>query len=648
MGCYVLRPAIMPSKEFQPYRWFNTLLWGNSVALSWMWGLGLFFSVQFTTQFGFTGLLCFAIPNALGLVGFGLITHHLARRQEGGSESLGRFFTGWSRPFRLIFLLYQLLAITLTVFALIRYGWMPLGLRPEVLYVPLILLVILAAGILFGEEFNIRRIKWSHGVIFLIAAVAIGILLTAPSSINGPSPAVSVEQLPTDDWNFWGFMVPIFIGFLLGPWLDLQQWQRAIQMHRERVSVAAGYIVGALEFFLLLVFHGWLALWALGVAGEKFLHTGLGGHRYGHDTIMSLLFEKASDHPWIFGAYCVFLCACALTTLDSGYVALRWFLQSNVRTSVNAIFALIPTSLVTSPIPLFLVCGIVAAVGSAVGLELEYFMIFYATFFVGYSALAVARCYVNTPANRIPQVKMFCLGSLAVVVFAFGYLLAWPAFMIIGSLLPLGYVIWTLAKPTASEDFVSDADQLDAPAVEMAPMAAPTLPAAGSAPVGRPTLAGTAAAIGDAAKSLVDAVQHPLGGHFDGKWFVHSFVATYADTNSVGNVYFGMYAMWVGKTRELFFNRVMPKFNLKNTPFYILTRSFEHKFVRETHEFETVSVRIRISAHNRKFVTLEHEIHDAQNHLLGKGQQSLLFVSSSDYKMIDVPPEVLGAFLPFA
>jgi len=63
-------------------------------------------------------------------------------------------------------------------------------------------------------------------------------------------------------------------------------------------------------------------------------------------------------------------------------------------------------------------------------------MIFYATFFVGYSALAVARCYVNTPANRIPQVKMFCLGSLAVVIFAFGYLLGYPVFMIIGSLLP--------------------------------------------------------------------------------------------------------------------------------------------------------------------------------------------------------------------
>jgi acyl-CoA thioesterase FadM len=643
----------MAAKEINPYRWFNTLLWGNTVALSWMWGLGLFFSVQFTTQFGLIGLLSFAIPNCLGLVGFGLITHHLARRQAGGSESLGRFFTGWSRPLRLIFFLYQLLAITLTIFALIRYGWMPLGLEPQILYLPLILLVILAAGILFGEEFNIRRIKWSHGVIFLIIAGAIGILLSAPSRISPALPSIAVEKLPTDDWNFWGYIIPIIIGFLLGPWLDLQQWQRAIQMHRERVSVAAAYIIGATQFFLLLLFHGFLALWALGAGAGKFLHEGLGGHMYGHDSVMRLLFERAAEHPWIFGAYCVFLCACVLTTLDSGYVALRWFLQSNVRTSVNAIFALIPTSLVTSPIPIFLFCGVVALIGAAVGLELEYFMIFYATFFVGYSALGIARCYINTPANRIPQIKMFCLGSLAVVIFAFGYLLAYPAFMIIGSLLPLGYVIWTLSKPTAAEDFVSDTDALGAPADEMSPMAAPTMPAAqGSAAPARTnlveTVAETAAAIGEAAKSLVGSVQHSLTGHFEGKWFVHSFVATYADTNSVGNVYFGMYAMWVGKTRELFFNRVMPKFNLKDTPFYILTRSFEHKFVRETREFETVSVRIRIGGYNRKFVTLEHEIYDSQNQLLGKGQQSLLFVSSADYKMIDVPPEVHSAFLPYA
>jgi len=108
-----------------------------------------------------------------------------------------------------------------------------------------------------------------------------------------------------------------------------------------------------------------------------------------------------------------------------------------------------------------------------------------------------------------------------------------------------------------------------------------------------------------------------------------------------------MYAMWVGKTRELFFNKVMPKFNLKDTPFYILTRSFEHKFIRETREFETVTVKIRVGDYNRKFVTLEHEIFDSAGNHLGKGSQSLLFVSSTDYKMLDIPQDVVSAFLSY-
>ena len=125
----------------------------------------------------------------------------------------------------------------------------------------------------------------------------------------------------------------------------------------------------------------------------------------------------------------------------------------------------------------------------------------------------------------------------------------------------------------------------------------------------------------------IPADAHSLGGHFEGKWFVYSMIATYQDTNSVGNVYFGMYGLFVGKTRELFFNTVMPDFDLKTTKFYILTRSFEHKFVREAREFDVITVKIRVADFNRKFCTLEHQIFGSENELLGKGKQSLLFVS---------------------
>jgi acyl-CoA thioesterase FadM len=538
-----------------------------------------------------------------------------------------------------VFFLYQILAITLTIFALIRYVWQPLGLQPDVLYLPLVLLIVLAAAVLFGEEFNIKRIKFSHGALALVAAAAIVTILLSLGKF-APVSQAQLPKLPVGNWDFWGYVVPICIGFLVGPWMDLQQWQRAIQMHRERVSVAWGYVFGSVEFFALLLFHGGLALWAQGLGASAFVRHGLANYTYGQDMLMRFFYENIAAHPVVFVAYCVFVVVCILTTLDSGYIAFRWFLQSNVNTSNHAIFALIPNRLVTSPIPVLVFCGIVALASAVLGLELEYFMIFFGTFLVGYEALGIARCYVISPANAIPQVKMFCIGSVAVVIFAFGYFQRLPGLQMIGSLLPLGYVLWLLVKPTSAEDFVSDTGELESPAntaavVPASESSSASSPIAPSSPAPANPVAAAAAAIGI----------HDLTGHFEGKWFVHRFVATYADTNSVGNVYFGMYAMWVGKTRELFFNKVMPKFNLKDTPFYILTRSFEHKFVRETREFEAVSVRIKIGSFNRKFVTLEHEIYDSQEQLLGKGKQSLLFVSSDDYRMIDIPQDVYAAFV---
>lgn len=615
-----------PSRFFP--RFLATVLWGNSIALAWVWGLGLFFSVQFTVDFGLIGLLTFVLLNCCGLFLFGFITNQIAKRGEG-SESLSNFFNQWARPFRLVFFLYQILAIALTIFALIRYAWQPLNLQPNALYLPLTTLVILAGSILFGEEFNIRRIKYSHGCLFLLLAGAIGIILShlGVAYFNGLS---LPGRLSTHNLNFYGYLVPICIGFLIGPWLDLQQWQRAIEIRRENLSITFSYAVGALVFGAILLFHGVLALWALSGGASRFIHEGIAGYTYSEDLLTRVFAETSTTTPWLFGAYMTFLVICGLTTLDSGYIALRWFLKSNANRSSHPIFSLIPSWFLTSPILPFIFCGMVALSAAALGLELEYFMIFYATFFVGYEALSIGRAFMNGAVNIIPQVKMFCIGSLAVVIFSYGYFLHQPIFQILGSLLPLGYVFWLMLKPMASEDFTAGNEELEQATTQQRV----------------PIIASSTTAL--AAIPSHEALSHSIAGHFEGKWFVHTFIATYADTNSVGNVYFGMYAMWVGKTRELFFNQVMPKFNLKTTPYYILTRSFEHKFVRETREFETVTVRIRVASYNRKFVTLEHEIHDSEGHLLGKGSQGLLFVSSTDYKMLDIPQDIVSAFIAHA
>src|SRR4029453_5662277 len=111
--------------------------------------------------------------------------------------------------------------------------------EPWALYLPLTLLIVVAAAGLLGGGFDITRIRYSHGVMAVCLLGAVWWLLG--TAISGGPGKVTFPRLPTNDLASWGYAIPICIGFLVGPWLDLQQWQRAIQMHRERISIAAAY-----------------------------------------------------------------------------------------------------------------------------------------------------------------------------------------------------------------------------------------------------------------------------------------------------------------------------------------------------------------------------------------------------------------------
>ncbi|GAA5121611.1 hypothetical protein GCM10023212_17120 [Luteolibacter yonseiensis] len=605
-----------------------------------MWGLGLFFSVQMTFMFGLQGLLMFAIPNAMGLMLFGVLTQIVAKRHSGGQESLALFFDKFAKPFRLIFYIYQIVALSLTVFALVSYLFIPLELAngaSMLIFLCLIVFVVLAAGCLLGEEFSIEKIKFSHAGMGALLVLCVGtILFNLKPFVPEPFQWTSPFQ---DEWQgarFFGFAIPLVIGLLVGPWLDLQHWQRAIQMHRENTSIRSGYLWGGSIFFLMLLFHGCLAMWVMKASGvSPGIKSSLDTFNYAHDLVARYFIRTFPDGGIMQTTYFAFLCICALTTLDSGYVALKWFLGKNVEKSENMLISLIPKQILGSPIPTFLIVGFITSIGVLgnrfAGLQLEYFMVFYASFFVGYAALAIARCYVPNSQQPLPQIKMFSMACLSIAIFAFGYFKSDTTLLVLGSTLPLIHVAWLVFNADLLRVVTEKAGEVIEAAAEI------------------PALKAIAKTAHVATSSDVVAPQdhHALGGHFEEKWFVYSMIATYQDTNSVGNVYFGMYGLFVGKTRELFFNTAMPDFDLKTTKFYILTRSFEHKFVREAREFDTITVKIRVSDFNRKFCTLEHQIFGTDNELLGKGKQSLLFVSAKDYSLLDIPSEVYTAFMKY-
>ena len=234
----------------------------------------------------------------------------------------------WSRPFRLSFYLYQLLAITLTVFAIVHYLFEPMvlpvrehGYVAYILFLCLTVLIVLSAACLFGEEFDIKSIKYGHLAQFsLLAAAAVFIVCKIVPFNYNTRPLIDFRIF--NDFRFWGYWIPVLVGFLVGPWLDLQQWQRAIQIQKENTTITGSYFFGSVQFFLMLIFHGILTLFIL-ENYTAFKPVKLGGLEYAHHVIVEYLKIHSASLRWIALAYSAFVGVCILTTLDSGYIALK-------------------------------------------------------------------------------------------------------------------------------------------------------------------------------------------------------------------------------------------------------------------------------------------------------------------------------------
>jgi acyl-CoA thioesterase FadM len=631
-------------------RIFNPALWGVSIALSWTWGLGLFFSVQMGIQFGLAGLLAFAIPNAVGLAAFGWFAEHIARKQGSGEEFEAHFLRSVGH-LRWVFLLYQVIAISLTFFALFKYVFLPLGVN-----LPMVALLVMGAGLLLGEQLTIDKIKWSHlamGCVIALSILLIGWGGASYFAMNDTIPRPDVQGVESViSWNFLGFFVPILVGFLLGPWLDIQQWQRAIQIRKESTNVRTAYTLGGLLFFGILMFHGTLALAIWGEAtrlGLDLQQVTADGIFHAKDAVVRFLFESGVTTPLLFRVmYPIFLCLCIISTIDSGYVSLKWFQADALKKSDSLLINLIPPSFLNSPIPPFTVAAVIALLAVPLSFELEYFMAFYGSFLVGYAMVFLFRTTFQPQFTSFTQTTLVSLAGFSLGIFGIGYFERLPLLMVAAALTPLIHAIVCIAtrkavheiKRSGVMDRLAEGNMKGA-LDSLRPGEKKTEGSPGAVPAPRHVETTV-----DPSPN-VSLVSGQGSSWIEDKTFIHSFTATYQDTNSVGNVYFAQYAMWVGKTRELFFHHAMPTFDLATTKWFVLTRSFEHKFLKETREFEQIQVRLWISGVNRKFVTLEHQVFDSSRQMLGKGKQVLLFVSSADYNIIDVPQDCMTAFLPY-
>ncbi|MEO8376946.1 MAG: hypothetical protein ABI579_04680, partial [Candidatus Sumerlaeota bacterium] len=426
------------------------MLWGNSIALSWTWGLGLFFSVQIALHFGIAGLLSFAIPNSLGLIFFGLLTQTIANRYPSGKDFERHFFKT-SETLKFVFLLYQVVAVSLTFFAIFKYLFVPMGVN-----MGLAALVMVGASFLLGQQFDIRKIKWTHLTMTVVIATSVIALLHSLSSYvsaNNLTESFGSPHNRVKSWSYVGYLIPMVVGLFVGPWLDLQQWQRAVQIHREQTSLRLSWFLGALIFFSILLFHGTLALHLVGSSSAEPLTAGVNGLFHAKDFISNFLFTGEHGVTTLFRvSYAAFIFLCIISTLDSGFVAFKWYQTELVRKSEHIIFTIIPEAIFRSPEVVMLACVGIAAASLKLGFELEYFMSFYASFFVGYAIVFLFRSTYKPQFTNFEQTTLFSVAAFSLGLFGIGYFEKAWYFMVLGAIVPAIQGIVTISSRVVVDD----------------------------------------------------------------------------------------------------------------------------------------------------------------------------------------------------
>lgn len=577
---------------------FRYLSWAPTIALSWLWGLGFFFSFHVTIANGWLGFVAFALPNAFGLFAFGWILGDRRRDVAVIFKSVQARYTG-------LFLSCQVLAVAITIFAAVAYLFIPLfGLAS----IPIVAIFVLLA-VAVGHSATMSGLKILHVGYLAVGIAAAAVLLTGLIRSTPPHPIVFAAF----NGRFYGLILPTLVGFLLGPWTDVQHWQRVIAIQKDGGSIRGAYTCGALLFLALISLNAMIAV----AAGPALTVTTSDGLRAMQAAVAGAVSKTGGGVLAV--AYLVWAGVAVASTLDSFYFATRWLLRSTTSSSNSAVLAFVPVGILTSPLWFLLTAVLIALYMIVANVSMIYLMMPFATLIAGSAACLV--CESISGQRVYDGVLCAMIGTASFLLLITGYVGDVPAMM---ALAPLVALVGAL---TAVQGLFSRRER------------------------DKSTAAGANAAMGTGVANPLQTVkvqeEAVLDHGFDGEWFVMHLIPTYDDTNSIGNVYFANYFRWIGKARELLFHSCMPDFDLRTTNFYVLTKSFEHDFRREIREFTTVTVRVKIKSYNRKFVTLVHEIHSRTDGLVGKGEQTIMFVDTTHLKPLDIPPVIMRSFLPY-
>lgn len=301
------------------------LLWGNSVALAWTWGYGTYLSIQIALAFGLYGLLIFCIPNAIGLALFGVLNHHLSQKLARKNIDIETYFFEKTQKYTAVFIVFQLLALSINAFCFIRYVAIPLGYSPLLFVFLLLVIPLFLIG--YGRTSNIRWIHLFLGV-FIFSAMIYLVAQWHMSAIKLPIDNATVGLMNAPSIYFIGWSALTIFSLIFAPWLDIQHWQRAVQIQKDHGNLRRSYIWGAILFFMIIFFHGCAALY-LKLQGIHFISELFIGDQVSYRYSMV---TNWANYTVIAGTvYVSFLFFIAIGGIASSLAGFRWYLLEKTK-----------------------------------------------------------------------------------------------------------------------------------------------------------------------------------------------------------------------------------------------------------------------------------------------------------------------------
>lgn len=218
----------------------NPVLWGAYLACSWTWCIGMFLPALMLRDFGWAGLVVFAVPNVLGAAAMGWV---LTSRKE--SESMVRRHprgVWWFSAVTIAYHAFWLLWVINTV------------LKPAL---PMSQNYLFGAGALvIAFWFASQRASYFNRMPQLALALLVFSVAVLVATLVLPDLDPSIARLhkdhPGSPAALWMLPVSTF-GFLLCPYLDVT-FHHARQSLGSRRNGRLGFTIGFGVFFAAMIF----------------------------------------------------------------------------------------------------------------------------------------------------------------------------------------------------------------------------------------------------------------------------------------------------------------------------------------------------------------------------------------------------------